>query len=367
MHLLVYAANIRVGGAVGATASLIDQMPKIRNSRLMAGVKELSIEISTSVMKTMTQFQSVSSTPGIRLEVRDDYPHLLRPRVYPIVDASYSVFGPTHIQRRAPVEVVGFADASIFSQRGVRRDMRTTLTDFRKRQLLRKSDVVIVEAESLRRRVLSLLPPERVHVVPNSIPSVFENPVEWTTSRLPPRLPGEVRLFYPARGYPHKNHKIIPATAYEFLRLTGSALRVVTTLSHQEMDSLGLVGKKSVINLGPVPVSACPYLYLETDGLFFPSLLETFSSAPLEAQFLRRPIICSNATCIMDTVGANAQYFDALDAHSAAEAVSDALLDPARREQLIENGWLESQQRPDSLSRATEIMQIVLDSIWCAL
>lgn len=361
MHLLIYAANTRVGGAIGAAASLIDQIPHIEASGLMSRVERITIEVSTSVMATMTKTEEVTATPRVRLSVRDDLPRFLRPRIQPSADASFSIFGPTHIHRRAPVEVTGFADSSIFTQPGIRRDPRSVVTGFRKRRLLRGSDAVIVEAESLRRRVIELLPPERVHVVPNTIPVVFENPSKWTFTVLPPRLPGEVRLFYPARGYPHKNHSIIQPTAREFRRMTGRSLRVVTTLTDTEINRMSLSGEDSLINLGPVPVSSCPHLYLATDGLFFPSLLETFSSAPLEAQFLKRPAVCSDVPCIAHTVGTNVQYFDALDARSAASAVVSAILDTDRCAQLIESGWLDSRQRPDSLSRATQIMRIVLD------
>jgi len=137
-------------------------------------------------------------------------------------------------------------------------------------------------------------------------------------------------LFYPAAGYPHKNHKLIEVLLQND-SFSQNIVKVVTTLENKDSFH-GMLQQKKNHNIGQVSPNVCLEMYSKVDALFFPSLAESYGLPLVEAMKLGLPIICSDLPFARWMCGDNAVYFDPEDAVSAAKAIN--LL----REKLI-SGW----------------------------
>ena len=92
------------------------------------------------------------------------------------------------------------------------------------------------------------------------------------------------------------------------------------------------------VNLGPLRQDELAAAYLSCDALLHPTLLESFSSAYLEAMHFGRPILTSDLDFAHEVCGDAAAYFDPWRADAIARALTDLRDDAARRDDLVERG-----------------------------
>jgi glycosyltransferase involved in cell wall biosynthesis len=174
----------------------------------------------------------------------------------------------------------------------------------------RRAHAVITVSEFSRRRIIHHLgvDPSRVHVAYEGVdPSAF----------VPDHAPREDFVLYPARGWPHKNHRrLIQAMGnvrrtHPHLRLvlTGGALERLTGLP-EWVDVRGLVSRRELI-----------LLYQRAAALAFPSLYEGFGLPLLEAMACACPVAASDAGSLPEIVGDAAVLFDAADPDSIADGI----------------------------------------------
>lgn len=186
---------------------------------------------------------------------------------------------------------------------------------------------VVVQTGAMRDYMIDSYPElqKRVVVIPQPAPSWFQ-----ARSRIP-RRPGteKLRMFYPAAGYPHKNHALLKRmdTTHE----ASSGVELVVTLNEVERDTLRLP-HSWVRNVGRLAPDACVDAYRETDALFFPSLLESYGLPLVEAMTLGLPVLCADLPYAHWLCETEAIYFDPSSAESAWSAVCEL-----RRR--LDDGW----------------------------
>lgn len=104
---------------------------------------------------------------------------------------------------------------------------------------------------------------------------------------------------------------------------------VLAGLDSGEGDRLRAAAGDAPLELaGYVSDSELDALLRGADALVHPSLYEGFGFVVLEAMERGCPVACSDATCLPETGGDAARYFDPLDVEAIAEAVTDVLADP---------------------------------------
>ena len=142
------------------------------------------------------------------------------------------------------------------------------------------------------------------------------------TSRYVPQTgPREEFVFYPARGWPHKNHaRLVDAVA--ILREKRPALRLV--LTGGGLEALGPQPDWVEVR-GLVPTDELVSLYATAGALAFPSLFEGFGLPPLEAMASGCPVAASTAGSIPEVCGDAALLFDPTDVRAMATAIDRAL------------------------------------------
>ena len=149
-------------------------------------------------------------------------------------------------------------------------------------------------------------------------------------------------LFFPAHGWPHKNHaRLVEAFARALPELPRDILLVMTGrpfpaghavpafIADRGLDSrIRHIGYRS-----PLEVLA---LYQECHALVFPSLFEGFGMPVAEAIIAGRPVACSNITSLPEIAGDAAVMFDPEDVDQIARSLVEVSTDEGLRAALIE-------------------------------
>ena len=139
-------------------------------------------------------------------------------------------------------------------------------------------------------------------------------------------VPGLIRAY-------HKIMKDLPEEVV--LAIVGKRVRAFEELTNV-VEELGL--KDRVIFTGFAPTEHLPVFYNAASLFVYPSFYEGFGLPPLEAMACGTPVIASNVSSIPEAVGDAALTVDPKDMNGLAQAMFDALSDPALSAELIRRG-----------------------------
>jgi glycosyltransferase involved in cell wall biosynthesis len=166
------------------------------------------------------------------------------------------------------------------------------------------------------------------------------------------RLAAEVRskygldqdfIYYPANGWPHKNHEALVRAMARVARERPGLQLVLTGWPFdlpQRLESLsdahGLRGL--VRHLGYVSRADVAGLHAASSLLVFPSLFEGFGLPVLEAMHFGAPVACSNVTSLPEVGGDAVYFFDPHSEQQIADAILAVMDDRSLRQSLVEAG-----------------------------
>lgn len=218
---------------------------------------------------------------------------------------------------------------------------------------LRFVKYIIVQTDVMKKQLMSSYPiaEGRIVVIPQPAPNGFHK-VERNTSCIDDGL----TLFYPAAGYPHKNHKVISELS-QSLALCKDVKEIVVTIDDGEYKKLCFKNSK-VSNVGRLSPQECMEWYSRADALFFPSVAESYGLPLVEAMVSGIPIICSNLPYARYLCGDNAIYFEPQDVKSASEAISEM-------KKRLRVGWQPDWREP--LSKLPDNWNEVAKHFFCLL
>lgn len=185
--------------------------------------------------------------------------------------------------------------------------------------------VAVVQSEVMKAQLAENYPAlaGRIEVISQPAPAWL---LEARVARRKRTAGQQLRLFYPAAAYAHKNHRLLEAWATS-RPADGQVESVSLTLpkpSGRKDDSLEYLGPLSPLQMIDE--------YSRTDALVFPSLDETLGLPLVEAMFLGLPILCSDRPFARALCGDAALYFDPKDPASLQAAVEELW-------QRLNEGW----------------------------
>lgn len=237
------------------------------------------------------------------------------------------------------------------------------------RRSLRVSSAVIVETPLMGRYLQEISGcPTQVIVVPKAVVAEGEKSERPMNERIARRLEGiegKAKLLYVATSYPHKNHRVLAGMMNQF-RQKDTPVRLVVTISADEWKQLAgeaaasLVESGHVIPLGWVDKDELGLLYRACDVCVMPSLLESLSSAHIEAMYWKRPQIVADLPYAHDLCGDSALYASPQDSSAWRSQVERLLADAPLREELVTRGV-------ERLSAFPESWEVMADGIRAVL
>jgi glycosyltransferase involved in cell wall biosynthesis len=212
------------------------------------------------------------------------------------------------------------------------------------------SAATIAISHAVARDIVELygIDPARVFAIPLALDPFIESALPQieryvAAVRLKFRLGAGRYIFFPANGWPHKNHEAVVRAMRRVSReapgvkllLTGCPFLLLERLKpildeynlHDVVHHLGYVSRADVVGL-----------YALSQMLVFPSLFEGFGLPLLEAMYLGAPVACSGLDSLREVGGDAAHFFDPLNDEAIAEAILDVLLNEPLRRRLIAAG-----------------------------
>ena len=147
---------------------------------------------------------------------------------------------------------------------------------------------------------------------------------------------------YIGRPTPHKNlRRLIDAFAllqkkYPDLTLALAGKKDSNYARHETY--VNEHGIKNVVFTGFISDEQLRWMYENTAVYCFPSLSEGFGLPGLEAMLHGAPVASSTATCLPETNGDAAHYFDPFSVEDIVKSIDDILSDNKLRNELVKKG-----------------------------
>ncbi len=141
------------------------------------------------------------------------------------------------------------------------------------------------------------------------------------------RTDGLLRLFYPAAGYPHKNHRLLAEIAPH---ADWPVEKLVLTLAQAENPAPRLAWVRCA---GSLSAQEMLDAYSRADALLFLSKAESYGFPLVEAMLVGLPIVCPDLPYARTLCGEQALYFEP-DSPDSLRAALEQL-----REHLLQGWW----------------------------
>jgi glycosyltransferase involved in cell wall biosynthesis len=208
--------------------------------------------------------------------------------------------------------------------------------------MLNQANVVIVGNESTKKDFLSFYPSLNGKIL--NIPLSVQ-PLSRDNYGLDVReLFGMKRfIFYPANGWPHKNHKRLLEAFSKVVKIYDDLTLVLTGSNLKDnkeinliVNKLGLI--KSVKILGYVDVNTLTALYIQSTGVIVPTLFESASYPIWEAMCLGTPVASSNVTSLPSQTKNQSYLFNPLSVDQITSAINYLVNDSPLRTSRISLG-----------------------------
>ena len=257
-------------------------------------------------------------------------------------DVVFTVFGPAYFRARPP-HVVGFALPHLIYKPIGKPTLRQTLVNWLQVTSLRAADLLVVETETVRKRLAARLAidPSRIAVIGNSV-----NPLLLIQNVAAEPSSGRFRILIPSSYYTHKNLEVTPTVA--------AAMRCIkpeldfefqftldTSSKHWQkiMRSAARLGvEKHLTTLGILSLPRLAGAYRDASAVFLPTLLEASTAVYPESFYMKRPFVTSNLDFAIELCGDAALFAPPHDALALATGLVDLAQNRELREQLISAG-----------------------------
>jgi len=214
---------------------------------------------------------------------------------------------------------------------------------------------VVVQSEVMSCQMVESYPElvDKIVVISQPPPKGFINKIKLKERA---GYDNNLSLFYPAAGYPHKNHELIAQLDREKGVADDVKEFIITLNDGKKLNEYKGVTK--INNVGRLSPKECISYYAKVDALFFPSVAESYGLPLVEAMMAGLPIICSDLPYARWMCEDEAIYFDPNDVESAARAIHLARVQ-------LESGW-----KPDwgkALKKLPSSWDDVADQFLCLL
>lgn len=205
---------------------------------------------------------------------------------------------------------------------------------------LKYVDHIIAQNDAMQKRLQRIYNLKKISVINNAVSlDNLKKKSDFTFN-----LPNGKILLYLTYYYPHKNLEIFLKLA-ELIKQKKLDYKIITTIDRNQGSGakkfLDNIKDKNlsdtIINIGPVDMKNVPNLYMQSDALLMPTLLESFSGTYVEAMFHEIPIFTSNLDFATSVCQDSAFYFNPLDEFDILEKLEKNLPENKIITKVVEN------------------------------
>ena len=366
---LFNASNLHVGGGVQVATSVIGEW--IAQARDLP--HGLQFWVSSRVDESLKDAgYEVAELPGYRVVDVHGYASIFSRDILGVreFERVFTLFGPLYALRSPKYSIVGFAQAWIvypdnevagrtpFISRVLGR-----VKFLLQRAFFRRADLLVVELDHVANALVGngVATYDRIRIVRNCLGSIYSQPDRWRPLRRISSL-AQVKIGFVGRNYSHKNTEMFPRLAQCLRSSYGLTVEFYVTFTDKEWAAVSVDFRKNVRNVGQLSVAQCPAFYDAMDGVIFPSLLECFSAAPLEALAMRKPLFASDRQFNRDICGDYAFYFDPLDVQDAAAKIYEYFSDVDVWSSWLDDAECHARSFSDARARAGAYLDLLVGS-----
>jgi glycosyltransferase involved in cell wall biosynthesis len=375
MKIIINTASTNFGGSVQVAKSFIDECRQITDNEYHIVLGEtIGRLIENSEFPPNFYFYRIKYRPATKVFSFQDQSIFFKEiekKIKP--DVVFTTSGPSYWRPIAP-HLMGFnlphylyQDSPFFLKISTIKKLKWKLKGLIiKFYSKRDADAFVVQTNDVNERLKKWINSENVYTVTNTYGNQF-NEYENKNNQnlfLPLKKEGEFRLILLSTYYFHKNFQIINKIIDNFNENQKNNIRFVLTLSNSDFEAvITEENRKYVYNVGVLIPDDCPKLYIESDAVFLPTLLECFSATYAEGMKMGLPIITTDLSFAHTVCGKAAVYYSPLDAKDAARKIILIKNDIKLKSRLIENGKLQLNQFNSSKRRAKMFLDICKELI----
>ncbi len=212
---------------------------------------------------------------------------------------------------------------------------------------LNKADHYMVQTSVMKERLHGLfgIPHNIIDVLPNVV-SYQSKYIDRNHPVLPLKPGKTIKLLFLSKYYAHKNYDILLPLAREIKKI-GNALSISLTLEPGDHPFLTKLAKQLqdeglediVRFIGGVAPEQIDEVFISHDGVFLPSLLESFSGTYIESMFYGRPVFTSDLDFAHVVCKEAAYYFDPMNAPNILQVINGAYENTSDMADRIERGY----------------------------
>jgi len=368
MKIVINTTNLKLGGALQVATSFIYECINIPSNEYHVFLSPaLEKEVCRDHFPSNFIFYSFDN-PSVFIVFCKVIKALQKAESKINPDCVFSVFGPTYWRPKS-VHIMGFANALyLYRELPYIQNMpffqkaKLSLKRQYHRKLLRKNaDFYILQTNSMKKEFLKFIqkPDNVADIVPGQYDSIYEKKIV-SYDILPEKK--EFWLVAISAFYPHKRLQVINDLIPK-IKEKGLKIKFILTISEKDFEMNFSDTGEYIINLGPLELKKCPFVYSMSDALFLPTLIESYSASYPEAMIMKLPILTSDYSFARDVCHDAALYFDPFDTEDIMNKIENVYHNESIRKSKIEKGLMVVNSIPSSKDRAKKYLDLCKECV----
>ena len=233
------------------------------------------------------------------------------PQAILLLDAHF-VYGRKHCGRGYITSMLTWHDQKAFLKKWV---VKCIL-----RKSSRYADIVFCQTPVTKKRFADVFnyPEDKIRIMPSAVSEDLVTVVDEQI-RVPQifKQGKYFNMFYLTKYYTHKNLEILIKIFQRFPEKLKDVRCIITALPAQDRNTCTFFDKvkkhkleNQIVSVGFIKQEELAWYFINSDAIFFPTLMESFSSTYLEAMYFKTPILTSDLDFARYICGEAAIYFD---------------------------------------------------------
>lgn len=365
MKILINTTNLKQGGALQVALSFIYECIHFTKNEYHVFLSpSMNKEIKRDLFPKNFKFYNFNNPSRfILFDKTIKLLNIMENRIKP--DIVFSVFGPTYWKPKSK-HIMGFAnglylynDSPYIQNMKLFEKIKFNLKKSYHQLLLKSNaDFYVVQTEDMQKRFAKFINKEinKISVVSSRYDTVFEKSIE-DLKKLPAKKEDEFWFVTISAFYHHKRldliNDLVPLIKKENLKV-----KFILTLPNDIMEKHFHNVKEYIINLGPVKLEECPYIYTKGDALFLPTLIESFTASYPEAMIMKKPILTSHYSFAKTVCKNAALYFNPYDIQDIMKQIKTIYINKNKYNELVQEGLRVVEELPSSKNRADQYLKL---------